>query len=266
MDPYISLEGKTALIVGAGQGIGLAVAKLFVRYGAKVAMVDHSGRSAEEAEKLGESAAAFLCDVCDEEQVRRTAQAVQTRFGRIDILINNAAINVRKKLVETTSEEWDAAMNIGVKGTFLFSKYVLPGMLARKHGIIINTASGCAIKAAPEAASYNAVKGAITALTRAIAVDYAADGIRANCVCPGDVLTPMLLQEGIQTGSITTGEPKTEEERAALDEFLQACGSHRPMGKIATAEQTAYTYLYLASDMSIYATGASIVVDGGRCA
>ena len=188
------------------------------------------------------------------------------RFGRIDILINNAAINVRKKLVETTSEEWDAAMNIGVKGTFLFSKYVLPGMLARKHGIIINTASGCAIKAAPEAASYNAVKGAITALTRAIAVDYAADGIRANCVCPGDVLTPMLLQEGIQTGSITTGEPRTEEERAALDEFLQACGSYRPMGKIATAEEIAYTYLYLASDMSIYATGASIVVDGGRCA
>lgn len=102
-------------------------------------------------------------------------------------------------------------------------------------------------------------------MTRAMAIDYADQNIRVNCVCPGDVITPMLITEGIQTGKITTGDPKREEEKAAWEAYLKECGSHRPMGKVATPEQIAYTFLYLATDMSIYATGSSVVVDGGRC-
>lgn len=265
MDHYISLEGKTALITGAGQGIGLAVAKLFVQYGARVAMIDHSGRSADEAKKLGPMAKAYRCDVAVEEAVRETVKAVLEDFGRIDILVNNAAVIVRKKVVDTTAAEWDQAMAVGVRGTFLFCKYVMPGMLENGAGNIINTASGCAIKAAPGAFSYNAVKGAVVSMTRSMAVDYADQNIRVNCVCPGDVITPMLITEGIQTGKITTGDPKTEEERIAWEAYLRECGSHRPMGKVATPDQIAYTFLYLATDMSLYATGSSVVVDGGRC-
>lgn len=264
MDKYMSLEGKNIVITGAGQGIGLAVAKLFVKYGGRVAMIDHSGRSFQEAEKIGENAIAFKCDVADEAQVKKIVDNILEEFKTIDILVNNAAVIVRKKIVDTTVEEWDYAMNVGVRGTFLFSKYILPGMIRQKQGNIINTASGCAIKAAPGAASYNAVKGAVASLTRAMAVDHAEDNIRVNCVCPGDVITPMLINEGIQTGKITTGDPQTEEETAAWNAFIRECGSHRPMGRVSTPEEIAYTYLYLATDMSGYATGSSVIVDGGR--
>ncbi len=264
LDKYMSLEGKNIIITGAGQGIGLAVAKLFVKYGGRVAMIDHSGKSFKEAEKIGKNAIAFKCDVSDETQVKKTVNDIQKVFETIDILVNNAAVIVRKNIVDTTEEEWDYAMNVGVRGTFLFSKYVIPVMIKQKHGNIINTASNCAVSATPGAASYNAVKGAVASLTRAMAVDHAEQNIRVNCVCPGDVITPMLINEGIQTGKITTGNPQTEEERKAWDEFIKECGSHRPMGRISTPEEIAYTYLYLATDMSGYATGSSVIVDGGR--
>ena len=264
MDKFMSLEGKNVLITGAGQGIGLAVSKLFVKYGARVIMLDRSGRAAGEAEKIGPQAKALRCDVSDENQVKSTVEKVLEEYGRIDILVNNAAVIVRKNIVDTTAEEWDQAMNIGVRGTFLFCKYVIPSMIANGGGNIINTSSNCAICATPGAASYNAVKGAISSLTRGMARDHASQNIRVNCVCPGDTITPMLIGEGIQEGKITTGDPQTEEEKKAWDAFIKECGSNRPMGKVATSEQIAYSFLFLASDMSIYATGSSVVVDGGR--
>lgn len=264
LDEYISLKGKKVLITGAGQGIGLAVTKLFIKYGAEVAMIDHSGRSEAEAEKLGIKARAFRCDVTNEIQVKKTVSAVKEWLGRIDILVNNAGVIVRKNVVDTTEEEWNLAMDVGVKGTFLFSKYTMPGMIAQGGGNIINTASNCAFRAAPGAASYNAAKGAVVALSRAMALDHAEQNIRVNCVCPGDTITPMLIHEGIQTGKITTGDPQTEEEKEAWKNFLKECGSHRPMGRVATPEQIAYSFLYLATDMSVYATGSSVIVDGGR--
>ena len=105
----------------------------------------------------------------------------------------------------------------------------------------------------------------MAALTRGMAVDFGKYNIRVNCVCPGDIITPMLISEGIQTGKITTTDPKTPEEKEAMEKFLESCGSYRPLRRIATAEQIAYTFLFLATDMSVYATGGSFVVDGGRC-
>lgn len=264
-DQYLSLEGKVAIITGAGSGIGLAVSQLYVKYGAKVAMVDVSDRCQAEADKLGAAAKFFRCDVSSEAEVKSTVEAVKAAFGRIDILVNNAGIIIRKTILDTTEEEWDLSMDIGLKGVFLFSKHTVPIMIGEGGGVIVNTASGAAIKGVPDSASYNAYKGGVAALTRGMAVDFGKYNIRVNCVCPGDIITPMLITEGLQTGKITTADPQTPEEKEAMAAFLESCGSYRPLRRIATAEQIAYTFLFLATDMSIYATGASFVVDGGRC-
>lgn len=267
-DKFLSLEGKTAVITGSGSGIGLAVARLYVRYGAKVAMVDVSDGCAQEAEKIraaGAQAGYFKCDVRSESEVKSTVEAVMAAFGRIDILVNNAGIIIRKTVLDTTVEEWDRCLDIGLKGTFLFSKHTVPIMIKEGGGVIVNTASGAAIKGVPDAAPYNAMKGGVAALTRGMAVDFGKYKIRVNCVCPGDIITPMLLSEGMQTGKITTTDPRTPEEKEAMAKFLESCGSYRPLQRIATAEEIAYTFLFLATDMSVYATGGSFVVDGGRC-
>ena len=143
-DKYISLEGKTALITGAGSGIGLAVAKLYAKYGANVAMVDVNDRCQKEAAAIGSQAKYFRCDVRKEDEAAHTVEAVKESFGKIDILVNNAGINVRKTVLDTTVEEWDLCIDIGLKGTFLFSKYTVPGMIEQGGGIVINTASGAA--------------------------------------------------------------------------------------------------------------------------
>ncbi|QNL43984.1 SDR family oxidoreductase [Oscillibacter hominis] len=264
-DKYLSLEGKVAIITGAGSGIGLAVSQLYVKYGAKVAMVDISDKCQEEADKIGDSAKFFKCNVSSEADVKATVEAVKAAFGRIDILVNNAGIIVRKTVLDTTEEEWDRCLDIGLKGVFLFSKHTVPIMIEQGGGVIVNTASGAAIKGVPDSAPYNAYKGGVAALTRGMAVDFGKYNIRVNCVCPGDIITPMLISEGIQTGKITTADPKTPEEKEAMEKFLESCGSYRPLRRIATAEQIAYTFLFLATDMSVYATGGSFVVDGGRC-
>lgn len=267
-DKYLSLEGKVAIITGAGSGIGLAIAQLYAKYGAKIAMVDVSDKCQEAADQLcatGAQAKFFRCDVCSEEEVKSVVDGVKAAFGRIDILVNNAGIIVRKTVLDTTMEEWDRCIDVGLKGTFLFSKYSIPTMIEEGGGVIVNTASGAAIKGVPDAAPYNAVKGGVAALTRGMAVDFGKYNIRVNCVCPGDIITPMLISEGLQTGKITTPDPKTPEEKEAMAQFLNSCGEYRPLRRIGTAEQIAYTFLFLASDMSIYATGGSFVVDGGRC-
>ena len=264
------LKDKVAIITGGSRGIGFATADKFLKEGASVVLAASSQESADVAvDKLKEKypnaiVAGISPNLASMESVRKAFKEVTRKYGCVDILVNNAAVIVRKNIVDTTAEEWDHAMNVGVRGTFLFSKYILPVMIRQKKGNIINTASNCAVSATPGAASYNAVKGAVASLTRAMAVDHAEDNIRVNCVCPGDVITPMLINEGIQTGKITTGNPQTVEEINAWNAFIKECGSHRPMGRISTPEEIAYTYLYLATDMSGYATGSSVIVDGGR--
>lgn len=254
----ISLRGKTAVITGAASGIGLGAAKLLSEYGAKVAMVDINERGGPEAENLknlGREAAYFKCDVRVEEQVESVVAEVCQKFGGIDILFNNAGVTVRKTVKDLTEREWDYVLGVGLKGTFLFSKHVIPVMESRGGGSIINTGSGWGLKGGDLAAAYCAVKGGIVNLTRAMAIDHGPANIRVNSVCPGDTDTAMLRDEGWQTGAVTDDN--------MMASYLKDCGSGRPLARIGMPEDIARAVLFLASDMSSWVTGAALSVDGG---
>mgnify|MGYP000216664956 CR=1 FL=1 len=245
-DKFISLEGKVAIITGAGQGIGLAIAQLYAKYGAAVAMVDVSDKCAEEAGKireLGAEAQAFKCDVTSEDDVKKTVEAVMKAFGHIDILVNNAGIIVRKTVLDTTVEEWDRCMDIGLKGTFLFSKHVVPIMIKEGGGVIVNTASGAAIKGVPDAAPYNAVKGGVAALTRGMAVDFGKYNIRVNAVLPGMIRTDRWIKNP--------------------EFYAHVPSKYTPIGDVADGSDVADAVWYFASAARV-TTGAELVVDGGN--
>ena len=255
----ISLSGKVALITGAASGIGLGTAELLAAYGAKVAMIDVSPRGEAEAERLrslGREAAFFNCDVREESQVSDTVTAVCQQWGGIDILFNNAGVTVRKTVKDLTADEWDFVLDVGLKGTFLFSKHVIPVMEKRGGGSIINTGSGWGLKGGDLAAAYCAVKGGIVNLTRAMAIDHGPANIRVNSVNPGDTDTDMLRDEGLQTGAATTDE-------ASMNSYLKDCGCDRPLARIGLPEDIAKAVLFFASDMSSWVTGAALSVDGG---
>jgi len=254
----ISLTGKTALITGAASGIGLGAADLLSEYGAKVAMVDINPQGGVEAGRLrgmGREAEYFSCDVRVESQVSQTVSAVCHKFGGIDILFNNAGVTVRKTVKDLTEAEWDFVLGVGLKGTFLFSKHVIPVMEARGGGSIINTGSGWGLKGGDFAAAYCAVKGGIVNLTRAMAIDHGHANIRVNSVNPGDTDTAMLRDEGRQTGIVT--------DESSMESYLKDCGSDRPLARIGLPDDIARAVLFFASDMSRWVTGAALSVDGG---
>jgi NAD(P)-dependent dehydrogenase (short-subunit alcohol dehydrogenase family) len=173
-------------------------------------------------------------------------------FGGIDVLFNNAGITRRANVVETTEEEWDAVMAVNIKSMFLMSKYVVPQLIKRGGGAIVNTSSGWGIVGGANAVSYCASKGAVVLLTKAMACDHGKDNIRVNCVCPGDTDTPMLRNEAKQLGL---------EEEALVNE-----GHLRPLGRVGQPEEIADAVLYLASDASSFVSGTSLVIDGGGLA
>ncbi len=259
-DP-LNLAGKVAVITGAGAGIGLATAQLLSAYGAAVAIVDVSAageESAREIREAGRKAEFFRCDVTSEEQVKDTVDAIVRTFGRIDILFNNAGVTVRKTIEDLTVKDWDFVMGVGLKGLFLFSKYVIPQMRKAGGGSIINSGSGWGLKGGDQAAVYCAVKGGIVNVTRAMAIDHGPDNIRVNSVCPGDTVTAMMIDEGYQTGAIN--------DQVSEEEFLNSCGSDRPIARIGQPEDIANAVLFLASDLASWVTGSALVVDGGGIA
>jgi NAD(P)-dependent dehydrogenase (short-subunit alcohol dehydrogenase family) len=242
------LKGKTAVITGAGSGIGQASAFAMAREGAGVAVLDSNEeagrRTANElvAQKL--DAAFFSVDVSSEEQVRAAISQIIKRFGHIDILHNNAGIAIRHPVADQDEEGWQACMNVNLKGVFFCAKHVIPHMLDR-GGSIINTASVTGVVGVRNRAAYSASKGAVVALTRNMALDYARHRIRVNCVCPGFVRTPMakaLLENPIK-------------EKRLVD-------TH-PLGRLGTPEDVANAVLFLASDLASWITGHALVVDGG---
>ena len=257
----LNLNGKVAVITGAGSGIGLGVAQLLSAYGAAVAMVDISDAgeaAAEEIRQSGRNAAFFKCDVTNENQVIETVKAIKEKFGNIDILHDNAGVTVRKTMPELSEKEWDFVLDVGLKGLFLFSKHIIPVMAANGGGSIINTGSGWGLKGGDQAVAYCAVKGGIVNVTRAMAIDHGHQNIRVNSVNPGDTDTAMLRDEGVQTGIVN--------ENTSQDEYLKDCGCGRPLARIGMPEDIANAVLFLASDLSSWITGAALVVDGGGIA
>ena len=242
------LQRKTAVITGAGSGIGQASAYALAREGVSVAILDfdeEAGRRTANALTAEKRDAEFISvDVTNEESVRAAISQIISRFGRIDILHNNAGIAIRHTVAEQDEKGWQTCMDVNLKGVFLCAKHVIPHMLGR-GGSIINTASVTGIVGVRNRAVYSATKGAVVALTRNMALDYARQQIRVNCICPGFVRTPMakaLLQDPIK-------------EKRLVD-------TH-PLGRLGTPEDIANAVVFLASDLSSWITGHALVIDGG---
>ncbi len=260
MDPkllqYVSLEGRVAVISGAASGIGLGTAHRLAEFGATIALLDIQERKGIQAEAallaLGRRARYIRCDVRSSADCRHAVEETVHYFDRIDILFNNAGLAIRKNTVDLEEEEWDLALDVMLKGTYLLSHSALPPMIAAGGGSIINMGSGWALKGGPDAVSYCAAKGGILNMTRAMAIDLGRHGIRVNCVCPGDVDTPLLRSECSQLG---------QDE----DEFM-ADAARRPLARVGTPEDVANVVLFFASDLSKWVTGAFLVVDGGGIA
>lgn len=249
----ISLGGKVALVTGGSSGIGRAVALRLAEAGAKVAILDVRADGERVAEEMGRERARFYkCDVTSPSEVSETIRKVYEDFGGIDIVVNAAGVIVRKDAVELTEEEWDRVLNVNLKGPFLVSKYSIPYMIKRGGGSIVNVASGWGLKGGPRAVAYCASKGGLVNMTRAMAIDHGKDGIRVNCVAPGDVDTPMLREEARQLG-------------IGWEEFLKEA-ANRPLARIGKPEDVADAVLFLASDLASWVTGATLVVDGGGIA
>jgi NAD(P)-dependent dehydrogenase (short-subunit alcohol dehydrogenase family) len=234
------------VVTGGGSGIGLATCARLAADGFTVAALDISA-----ADPDGPAALALRCDVTDEADVTAAMEAVLDRFGRIDVLVNNAGITGSQQAArchETPVQEWDKVHAVNVRGPFLCSRAVLPSMLARGSGHIITIASVAGLIAFPGRCAYTASKGAALMLTRSIAVDYAAAGIRANAVCPGMVYTPM-----------TSWRLDQPELRAAVEDRI-------PVGRVAAPEEIADAVAVLASGRLGYMTGHPLIVDGGMSA
>jgi NAD(P)-dependent dehydrogenase (short-subunit alcohol dehydrogenase family) len=250
------LKDKVALITGGTSGIGRATALLFAQEGAKVVVV---GRDQARGQKVvaeiaeaGGTAVFLPCDVRFADQCRRVVEGTVRTFGRLDILFNNAGVFYANTVIDCTEDEWDLTVDISLKGTYLMSKYALPHMIAQGSGAIVNTSSGWGLVGGDKAAAYCAAKGGVVLLTKAMAVDHSWQGIRINCVCPGDVDTPMLVDDAQRRGMAWT------------DYLAEA--ANRPMGRVGLPEEVARAVLFLASDEASFITGAALAVDGGGTA
>ncbi|MFI5341371.1 MAG: SDR family NAD(P)-dependent oxidoreductase [Candidatus Methylomirabilales bacterium] len=256
------MHGKAIIVTGAGSigpgiGNGRAASILYAREGARVLLVDRDSAAAEETRRsiieAGGQALALACDVTSSPECQRMVHACLEAFGGIDVLHNNVGISIPGGPVELAEEDWDRIMRVNVKSMFLTCKHVLPHMERRRQGVIVNIASVNAIRSlsAAIAIAYSASKAAIIAMTREIAVQYAAKGIRANTILPGLMDTPM-----VKAQLLTAYGGDVEEmgrRRARL------C----PMGKQGDGWDTAHAALFLASDEAKYITGTTLTVDGG---
>lgn len=252
----LSLDGRVAMVTGAASGIGRGIALRLAEMGASVAVLDvdevNGRKTAAMVEELGGTASFLSCNVRLAAECHRSVESVIERSGKIDILCNCAGVTVRKDVADLTEDEWDRVLDITLKGVYLLSHEVIPHMICSGGGGIINIGSGWSLKGGPRAAGYCAAKGGVINLTRAMAIDHGKHNVRVNCVCPGDVETPMLLNECAQLG---------ENKEAFLRE-----AANRPLARIGKPEDVANAVLFLASPMSSWITGAALVVDGGGLA
>lgn len=246
------LDGKVALITGGASGMGKVASTLFATEGARVVLTDvadDAGRQVEREIAAGGGEAAYVhADVSREDDARMMVEAALERFARLDVLYNNAGVMLPDdgSVHSTDASIWDRTLDVNVKGVAFGCKYGIPAMIEGGGGSIVNVASFVAwIGAATSQTAYTASKGAVLAMTREIAVEYARRGIRCNALCPGPIETPLLMQ-------LLSDDAKRQRR------FV-----HIPMGRLGRAEELAKAALFLASDDASYMTGASLLVDGG---
>jgi NAD(P)-dependent dehydrogenase (short-subunit alcohol dehydrogenase family) len=252
----MKLSNKVAIITGAGSGIGRATALLFAREGARVVVADVVAAAGEEtvAQIKNEGGAAIFAqaDVSKAEQVARMVGLAVETYGRLDILFNNAGLTLPARVTETSEEVWNLSLDVNLKGVMLGCKYAIPEMQKVGGGSIINTASMLGLVASPRQAPYCAAKGGVVLLTKQLALDYARDNLRVNCICPSEVDTPMHRK-------FIAESPDPEATKQRLLERI-------PLNRVARPEEIAAAALFLASDDSSYVIGVALPVDGGLTA
>jgi NAD(P)-dependent dehydrogenase (short-subunit alcohol dehydrogenase family) len=252
----LTLEGKVALITGGASGLGLEVARQMAAAGARLVLVDWDKKSLEAAAtsltKANADVRSLQGDVSDPATATRAIELTKTTFGRLDILFNNAGIDPlrARSVVETEVSDWDRILDVNVRSAYLMSRAAVLLMREGGGGSIVNTASIAGIKPAGDEAAYSVSKAAMVSLTGSLALDFAADGIRANCVCPG-------FMEMVMTDR---RKDLTEEQQTAR---AQGASARVPLGRQGTYEEVAKAVLFLAGSDASYVTGVSLVVDGG---
>jgi NAD(P)-dependent dehydrogenase (short-subunit alcohol dehydrogenase family) len=231
-------DGLTAVVTGGASGIGAAAAHVLTERGAKVAVLD-----------VNPGDTGIRCDVSDDDEVRAAIDAVVERFGGVDVLVNNAGIGAQGDVTANDDAEWHRVLDVNVVGMARVTRAALPHLRRSTAAAVVNTCSIAAWQGLPNRVLYSASKGAVLALTLAMATDHLDDGIRINCVCPGTADTPWVQR-------LLDAAPDPEKERAAL-------AARQPMGKLVTAEEVAHAIAYLASPLSGSTTGTALAVDGG---
>ncbi|MFV0452358.1 MAG: SDR family NAD(P)-dependent oxidoreductase [Propioniciclava sp.] len=245
------IQGKTAIVTGAGSGMGEAIARMFARHGANVALVDMADRGEVVAESIraeGGSARFWLADVTDEARVSAVFAAVFEHFGALHILANNAGIAGPSEPTDQVSwDDWEQVFRVNVGGPFLCTKHAI-GYLRRTEGSasIINMASIYGVVGNTDVPVYHSTKAAVRLMSKTDAITYASEGIRVNAVLPGTIMTPMNLEKARQTPG-----------------YLEQMQAIHPLGVVGDPDDVAYAFLYLASDESKFTTGSELVVDGG---
>ncbi len=251
------LDGKTAIVTGAGSGIGLAIASTFAQNGARVFALDRdlkaAARIVENIREAGGRASAFECDVSIAESVEAAFARVDSdnHPGRIDILVNNAGIANIGTVENTSEDDFDRVYSVNVKGIFLCSRAAVRRMLASGGGVILNLASIASLIGLTDRFAYSMSKGAVLTMTRSIAVDYVKRGIRCNCICPARVHTPFV------DGYLRATYPGREAE------MFKQLSEYQPLGRMGTPEEVAALALYLCSDEASFITGQAYPIDGG---
>jgi 2-keto-3-deoxy-L-fuconate dehydrogenase len=248
-----SLAGKLALVTGAGSGIGAAIAETFARAGAELIVTDRDVATAQATVDrivaAGGQARAVPLDVTDDEACSRVAAEVHAAAGRLDVLVNNAGIGHVGTVLQTTGADMDRLYAVNVRGVFNVSKAFLPRMLERRAGAIVNMASVGGVIGIPDRLAYCTTKFAVVGLTKSMALDHAAAGVRINCICPGRVETPFVAAR-------LREYPDPERARREMS-------STQAVGRMGRPEEIASAALFLASDEAVFVTGSALMIDGG---
>lgn len=252
-----TLKDRVAIVTGASRGLGEGITKAFAAEGAAVALFSRDIQRLEkhvaDLKALGQAAAAFQVDVADAAQVNRAVGEVVNQFGRVDILVNNAAIAPSMRFVEMPDDVRDSVLDVNIKGVWNCTRAVMPLMIKQKYGKIVNISSvtGPFVSGAGMTA-YAASKGAVSAFTRTLALEVADCGVNVNAICPGSFDTPMFR---------SVAEPRGWK---SADEYVRHVGKDIPLGRLGTIEEMGDLAVFLASDKSKYITGVEIVIDGGN--